>query len=184
MQSTRHTSQTRSQCLLPSSRMIFMSKRIIILTSAWALAAVAVAILVGTGPLLLSSAPTSQLAFVFATDLPLVSGRLSGHWLLLPEQCNASIYEAAQAQLRPRRVARATGALARELRLDGSCGTAACLGHGLELGFLSAGARRPEAVHTADLASWAEGACQFMHAGFVILSTEPVHLRWLDGPTE
>ena len=150
----------------------------------WALAAMVLGILVGTGPLLFPSSQAGQLTFTSASDLPSASGRLSGHWLLLPEQCNASVYEAAQAQLHPRRIARATGELARELRLaGGSCGTAACLGHGMELGFLSAGARRPEAAETSDLASWAEGACQFMHAGFVILSTEPVQLRWLDGPT-
>ena len=151
----------------------------------WDLAAMVLSILIGTGPLFLSSAQTGQLTFASVLELPSASGRLSGHWLLLPEQCNASVTEAAESTLYPRRIARAVGELARELLFeDGSCSTAACLGHGLELGILSAGAQRPGNANVIDLPSWAESACQSMHVGFVILSAEPVQLRWPDKSTK
>lgn len=125
-----------------------------------------------------------QPSFGSTADLPSASGRVSGHWLLLPEGCDEAVSEAGRSSLIPRRVARATGELARQLLLadDSSCSTAVCLGHGLDLELVAAGAQRPDHGQV-DLASWAETACQPKHVGFVILDDKLSRLRWLDKKT-
>ena len=49
--------------------------------------------------------------FATVADLPSVDGKLSGHWLLLPADCDSVLSDDAKKRLEPRSVGIASGAL-------------------------------------------------------------------------
>lgn len=109
-----------------------------------------------------------------ADALPNVDGRLTWHWLLLPE--GWSIDETLASSLWPREVGMHSGALGRALRMP------ACLDKGLHVELISTGGARvmkPEDEDELDAAAaieWAEHACQRVMFGLINGLGVPVNL--------